>query len=316
MRILLVNNDNKYCTAVSKILQKKGHNAAIALRGNDALDEFHAHPYPVVITELDLPDMSGIDLLRNVKQTHSDTMVILNAPSTSMDIAIKAFRYGAEDFLFRTSDDSSLMTEVLNKAEKKLRLIEEKRSLIEQLKYKNELLEQDNQKLGRWSMFDVCSGLYNQDCFDEMFGRELTRCQLYHRQFSLILLDISPFISLQQKTQTANTLLQGLAQVIKERFRRTDLVTRLREDYFAILLPETLKEGAVCVETILGELAKKYLKETLGAETTDDIIINFGLATFPEDGTDSMTLLKAAKKNVSQGSFKKYGTGTEKHECK
>ncbi len=71
----------------------------------------------------------------------------------------------------------------------------------------------------------------------------------------------------------------------------------------SVLLPETLKEGAVCVEMSLGELAKEYVKETLGSETTDDIIINFGLATFPEDGRDSMTLLKAAKENISQALF-------------
>jgi hypothetical protein len=80
-----------------------------------------------------------------------------------------------------------------------------------------------------------------------------------------------------------------------------------------ILLPETLKEGAVCVERSLGELSMEYLKQTPGSETTGDIIINFGLATFPEDGRDSMTLLKAAKENISQVSFKEYGTGTEKH---
>jgi hypothetical protein len=65
-----------------------------------------------------------------------------------------------------------------------------------------------------------------------------------------------------------------------------------------------LKEGAVCVETKLGELAKEYLQEKPGSETTDDIIINFGLAIFPEDGRDSMTLLKAAKENISQALFK------------
>ncbi len=71
----------------------------------------------------------------------------------------------------------------------------------------------------------------------------------------------------------------------------------------SVLLPEALKEGAVYVVTILGELAREYLKETLGSERTDDIIINFGLATFPEDGRDSMTLLKAAKENISQALF-------------
>ncbi len=80
MRILLVNNDNDYRTVVSKILQREGHNAAIALRGNDALDEFRAHPYSIVITELDLPDMSGIDLLQELRQINSDTPVILTAP--------------------------------------------------------------------------------------------------------------------------------------------------------------------------------------------------------------------------------------------
>ena len=63
-------------------------------------------------------------------------------------------------------------------------------------------------------------------------------------------------------------------------------------------------------------ISEGILKETLGSEIANDIIINFGLAAFPEDSRDSMTLLKAAKENISQGSFKKYGTGIEKHECK
>jgi len=48
----------------------------------------------------------------------------------------------------------------------------------------------------------------------------------------------------------------------------------------------------------------EYLKQTPGSDTTGDIIINFGMATFPEDGRYSMTLLKAAKEHISQGSFK------------
>ncbi len=91
------------------------------------------------------------------------------------------------------------------------------------------------------------------------------------------------------------------------------MFTRFGEKDFAILLPETFKEGAVCVERSIEELAKEYEKQTHGSETSDDIIINIGLAMFPEDGRDSMILLKAAEEDISQVSFDEYGTGTERH---
>ena len=67
--------------------------------GNSFLNAFLASPYDLVITDLKLPDLSGMDILRRIKARHRDTEVVVITAYASIDSAIEAVRAGAFHYL-------------------------------------------------------------------------------------------------------------------------------------------------------------------------------------------------------------------------
>ena len=101
MRLLLVDGDGVSRYTVSKALQRVGYIVGEAGSGEAALERFAQGDVDLVLSEIDLPGMSGIALLRAIKSRSHDSIVILMADSVSVDTAVEALRYGARDLLIR-----------------------------------------------------------------------------------------------------------------------------------------------------------------------------------------------------------------------
>ena len=99
MRLLLVVADGVYRYALSVTLQREGYIVAEAASGEAALDAYDRREHDVVIVEVDLPGMSGLELLRGVKNQSPDSVVILMAAQPSVASAVQAMRAGASDYL-------------------------------------------------------------------------------------------------------------------------------------------------------------------------------------------------------------------------
>lgn len=86
--------------------------------GNSFLNAFLASPYDLVITDLKLPDLSGMDILRRVKARHRDTEVVVITAYASIDSAIEAVRAGAFHYLtkpIRLAEFDNLISRIIEK---------------------------------------------------------------------------------------------------------------------------------------------------------------------------------------------------------
>lgn len=101
MRLLLVDGDGVSRYTMSKALQRVGYMVGEAASGEAALKQFAQGDFDLVLSEIDLPGMSGIDLLQAITSHSQDSIVILMAESLSVDTAVQALRYGARDLLIR-----------------------------------------------------------------------------------------------------------------------------------------------------------------------------------------------------------------------
>ena len=101
MRLLLVDGDGVSRYTVSKALQRVGYMVGEAASGEAALEQFAQGDFDLVLSEIDLPGMSGIALLKAIKARSQDSIVILLAESVSVGAAVEALRYGARDLLIR-----------------------------------------------------------------------------------------------------------------------------------------------------------------------------------------------------------------------
>ncbi len=101
MRLLLVDHDGVNRYTVSKALQRVGYIVAEADSGETALERYIKGDFDLILSEIGLPGINGIELLQAVKNHSPDAIVILMTNEVSIDDAIRALRGGASDLLVK-----------------------------------------------------------------------------------------------------------------------------------------------------------------------------------------------------------------------
>ena len=98
-RILIVDDEPNICQSCVKILSKQGHHVRYALNGYDALTLMADEPFDVIVTDLKMSRLGGMELLHRVKETYPDTHVIVITGYASVASAVEVMKMGAYDYL-------------------------------------------------------------------------------------------------------------------------------------------------------------------------------------------------------------------------
>ncbi len=100
MKILVVDDEPDVRSSLKRFLGKLGHDVGTASDGNQGLDSFHSNPVDVLITDLRMPGLDGLELLHRIKHIERfPVFVIVITGHGDMDNAIMALKYGAYDYL-------------------------------------------------------------------------------------------------------------------------------------------------------------------------------------------------------------------------
>jgi len=125
--ILIVDDEQSYRQLLSLVFQSDGHSIRTARNGREALESLKAESADVIISDVRMPDMDGIDLLRAVRETLPDVGVVLMTAFASVDTARDAFKLGADDFIQKPFDVEELKL-IVRKTLEKQALIDENRA--------------------------------------------------------------------------------------------------------------------------------------------------------------------------------------------
>ena len=98
-RILVVDDELNICHSCQKILAKSNYEVQYALNGYDALKMMEAEPFDIVITDLKMSSLGGMEILQRVKEAYPDTPVIVITGYASVSSAIEVMKMGAMDYL-------------------------------------------------------------------------------------------------------------------------------------------------------------------------------------------------------------------------
>lgn len=295
-RILLVDDEKSIREMLSQVLTEEGHEVTAVGSGEEALELFLKEPFPLVITDIRMEGMDGIDLLTKIKETNPDTQVVMITSYASMESVIMALRAGAYDYLIKPFEDLDLVTAAAARAIEKIAFITENKNLVESLKQGKEELEKINKILGEMAIRDGLTGLYNHRYFYESLNRELVRSRRHGRVFSLVFIDLDHFKNYNDTHGhlEGDKVLRQLADVFSKRLRQSDLVARYGGDEFIFLLPETDSEGARVVAEDIRRRVGEYPFKGRETQPLAKITVSIGVATFPEDEEDADALVKKA----------------------
>ena len=109
MQILLIDDDINLSRVLSYQLQKNGYDTKTANSGSAGLELFNKNSFDIVITDIQMPDISGIDVLKNIRRINAKVVVIIITAHGSVDNAIEACKIGANDYITKPFGQEQLL---------------------------------------------------------------------------------------------------------------------------------------------------------------------------------------------------------------
>lgn len=110
--VLLVDDESHYREALMRILKKRKVNVAGVDSGSDALRFLQATPVDVVVLDVRMPEMNGIQVLRQIKRFHPLVEVIMLTGHANLEVAVDGMRLGAFDYLIKPAPLEELLYKI------------------------------------------------------------------------------------------------------------------------------------------------------------------------------------------------------------
>jgi DNA-binding NtrC family response regulator len=111
-RILVVDDDKAFRVATRTLLNDDGYQVSLATNGEEALKQLEAEDFDLVLTDMVMGTMTGVDLLRKVKPHHPEMPMIMVTGFGSISTAVEAMYHGASDYLTKPCNNSELLLKI------------------------------------------------------------------------------------------------------------------------------------------------------------------------------------------------------------
>ena len=282
-RLLVVDDDEAFLKIVAAALGREGYEVTTTPSGLEALQLAMKNPVDVVLLDINLPDISGVEVMRQITKTTSVPVILVtgDAAHYSHEFAIQE---GAADFIVKPVRLPELVLRIKHALEVQSQTAAQERLIVE---------------LEHMAIRDELTGLYNYRQFKRLLKEEVQRSLRYKHPLSLIVLDADHFKAINDTLGHANgdRVLAGIARVLLGKIRETDTGFRHGGEEFAVVLPETCADKGLAV----AERVRQAIEE---AELVKgrSVTVSAGIAEFlPTEDADALirrtdTALYAAKR--------------------
>lgn len=270
--ILIVDDDTAIKESVEEYLKILGYNVKSGSCAEDALQILETYPADVILTDIMMQGMDGLELTREIKKKYNADVMVMTGYSAeySYEEAVKA---GASDFIFKPFRFEELDLRL----KRVLREASFKRERTKMLKDMEQL-----------AITDALTGLYNSRQFFRQIKMEIQRFKRYSRALSLLILDIDFFKNYNDTWGhlEGDKVLMGIGKIISSCMRSMDTAYRYGGEEFAILLPETgLKRACVVGARIKDLIASESFEPEPGVKAIVTVSIGASELRRDEDVT-------------------------------
>ncbi|OQY25698.1 MAG: hypothetical protein B6I34_01710 [Anaerolineaceae bacterium 4572_32.1] len=274
-KILVVDDEEGMRELLSFMLRTEGYHIVEAANGEDAVELLAEQVFDVVISDIMMPGMGGMELLRRIRNRNDDVVVIVMTAYASLQTAIEAMKFGAYDYLIKPFNDVEKVINIVARAVERCRLARRNILLLKDLRAANRRLEE------MFAESQERTAQLEATC-DELQEREFVKSQLVS--------------SISQQLRAPLALVKGYVTLMIDRFlggvteeqskalemvdERTNSLINVVDD---LLLMQDIESGKayLCLETVsLIDLAQRVCHRmqshaqrksmTLQIKTSDD----------------------------------------------
>jgi len=288
-RILVVDDNEDNVEVLRARLDARGYDVAGATNGQEALDVVARWCPDLILLDVMMPDMDGLEVVRRLKADRSLPFipVIMQTALDSTDRVVAGLEAGADDYV----------TKPINFAELEARV----RSLLRIKKLQQELGEREkelsemNDRLLHISLTDGLTGVDNRRALEQRLHEMFEHSLRLHEPIACVMCDIDHFKKVNDTYGHAagDEVLKEFAAILKDEAREIDRVGRYGGEEFLLLLPGTVLDAAVTFAERLRERVDAHTFSFEGG--TLKRTMSCGVAAWPHPritGRDDM--LKAA----------------------
>ena len=236
-KVLLVDDDNLVLDQLERLVTAAGYEVVTARNGDAALLSMQQEFAPIVIAEIDMPQMDGLALCRAIRrQSYSGYVyvILLSSKDAEGDI-LRGLDAGADDYVSKRTPTSQLVG----------RLRTAQRILALEHSLKEALADRE-----RMAMTDVLTGAHNRRYLLQQLSHELDCAQRLQGALSVLVFDVDHFSLVNDRHGHAagDGVLKEVVRRIQQGLQRScDWFARLGGDEFAVVLPQTDIAGASIV---------------------------------------------------------------------
>jgi len=317
-RLLIVDDVVENREILRRRFERHGYHATEASGGIEALDLIEREAFDLVLLDMMMPDISGLEVLERIRARFSPgvlPVIMVTAKSQSEDV-VEALNRGANDYITKPVDFSIALARVVTQLDRK-RAEETIQQMNEELSRTNEALEgrvadrtkdlvQANQqlrsemeqreksqaKIVHLAHHDALTGLGNRLLFHKQLSEAVAHRQRYGGDLAVLFMDLDGFKAINDTLGhgTGDSVLKHLASRVQNVLREGDKIGRLGGDEFAIIQLGN-EEQATALATRLIEL----IKVPFSVDNQRLVIgASIGIVVAEGDYQDSTQLLRAA----------------------
>lgn len=319
-RLLIVDDVPENREILRRRFERHGFRATEAAGGIEALDLIERETFDLVLLDMMMPDVDGLDVLARIRAKYSQgflPVIMVTAKSQSEDI-VEALSRGANDYITKPVDFSIALARVITQLDRK-RAEEKIQQMNEELSRANEALEcrvaartkdlvQSNQQLrseivqreksqatiAHLAHHDALTGLGNRLFFHKQLSDALMRRERHGGDVAVLFIDLDGFKTINDTLGhgTGDSLLKHLASRLRNDLRENDEIGRIGGDEFAIIQfgKEQPKAATLLATRLIEGIGKPFSIDNQSLVVGASI----GIAIADRDYQDSAQLLRAA----------------------
>ncbi|MFC2061695.1 diguanylate cyclase [Elusimicrobiota bacterium] len=276
-RILIVDDEKQSRDIIKGVLQHAHYVISEAADGEEALEMMRKEPPNLIILDIRMPKMDGYDVCYEVKSDNT----LMNIPIIMLTVMgetidkIRGIHLGIDDYIIKPFEPEEFLARV--------------NAVLKRKEFYEEM-----------AMTDSLTDLYNSYFFKNQLEIFFNMAKRTRQEFSLAVIDIDEFKSINDMYGHAvgDYVLKKISELMKNSFRKSDIITRYGGDEFAILLPKLDKDQAKIVVNKL--LARLEVEEFIAPKSGKKFLVtvSVGTATWRGEINDAAELFDLADTNM------------------